>query len=207
MKGGYSICLNEWALDGDIKNELRLLLIISSLCAERGYCFASNKYLADLFKEEEETISRKLRKLVDKNYITIEYTRRGAEIKERKIRLTKISIDDCQKNQSTIDKNVKENITSINNININKREINKEKFQPPTLEEVNAYVKEKNLNVNGKKFYDYFTEGNWIDAKGQKVKNWKQKILTWNSYGSNKQPKEGTAERPYLQDLNKFYAN
>lgn len=204
MKGGYSICLNEWALDGDIKNELRLLLIISSLCAERGYCFASNKYLADLFKEEEETISRKLRKLVDKKYITIEYTRRGAEIKDRKIRLTKISIDDCRKNQSTIDENVKENNTSINNISINKKEIiERKRFVPPTLEEIEKYIKEKELKVEPKQFYEYFTEMNWIDSRGNKVKNWKGKLLTWNGYKKEKKTFEERikeAEEAFLNE-------
>ena len=48
MKNGYAICFNEWVLDNSIKNELRLLLIISSLCAEKGYCYASNEYLANI---------------------------------------------------------------------------------------------------------------------------------------------------------------
>ena len=30
-----------------------------------------------------------------------------------------------------------------------------------------------------KKFYDYFTAGEWVDSKGNKVINWKQKFLTW----------------------------
>lgn len=56
------------------------------------------------------------------------------------------------------------------------------KFVPPTLEEVTQYVNDKKLSVDPKQFYDYFTEGNWVDAKGNKVKNWKQKLLTWNKY-------------------------
>lgn len=63
MQEGYSICFNEWALDKEIKNELGLLLIISSLCAEKGYCFASNKYLSQLFDVPEQTISRKIKLL------------------------------------------------------------------------------------------------------------------------------------------------
>ncbi len=63
------------------------------------------------------------------------------------------------------------------------------KDNKPTLEEIQEYIKEKNLNVDGKQFYDYFTEGNWIDAKGNKVKNWKQKLLTWNKYQTNVKPK------------------
>ena len=127
MKNGYSICLNEWALDKDIKNELGLLLIISSLCAEKGYCYASNSYFTELFNIPEENISRKIKKLEEKGYITIEYEKIGCQVKKRYIRLTKISIDDCQKYQSTIDENVKENIISNNIININKKEIYKEK--------------------------------------------------------------------------------
>ena len=61
------------------------------------------------------------------------------------------------------------------------------KFIPPTLEEVEAYVAEKNLLVSAKDFLDYFTEMGWIDTNGNKVKSWKGKILTWNKY----QPKEG----------------
>ena len=116
MLQGYSICFNEWALNKDIKSELGLLLIISSLTAEKGYCYASNNYLAKLFNIDEVSISRKLSKLVSKGYINIDYKRRGAEVVNREIRLTKILTDDLQKNQSTINKNVKDNNISSNNI-------------------------------------------------------------------------------------------
>lgn len=119
MKNGYSICLNEWALDKEIKNELGLLLIISSLCAEKGYCFASNKYLADLFDISEVSVSRKIKLLEEKNYITIEYEKRGCEVVKRNIRLTKMLTDDYQNCKSTINKNVKDNNISINNTSIN----------------------------------------------------------------------------------------
>ena len=78
------------------------------------------------------------------------------------------------------------------------------KFVPPTLEEVRAYVKEKGLSVNAKHFHDYFTEGNWIDAKGQKVRNWKQKVLTWNKYQSNDTPKRNAT---FADLLEKEYGN
>ena len=113
MDNGYSICLNEWALNKEIKNELGILLIISSLCAEKGYCYASNKYLAELFKTDEIQISRKIKKLEEKKYITIEYEKRGFEVITRKMRLTKMLMDDKQNCKSTINKNVKENNISI----------------------------------------------------------------------------------------------
>ncbi len=64
-----------------------------------------------------------------------------------------------------------------------KKEIVKKKiFIPPTLEEIKAYIAEKNLSVNPEKFFNYFDVGKWVDSKGNKVKNWKQKLLTWEDY-------------------------
>ena len=64
------------------------------------------------------------------------------------------------------------------------------RFKEPTLEEITDYCKSRNSNVNPKTFYDYFTAGKWIDSKGQPVKNWKQKIITWEKYGVSKKEED-----------------
>ena len=210
MEEGYSMCLNRWALDKDIKDELGLLLIISSLCAEKGYCFASNQYLAQLFDISEVSVSRKIKKLEEKNYITIEYTKRGCEIVDRHIRLTNLITDDYQKCKSTINKNVKENNISNNNISINIKENTKRKdLGKPTLDDIQNYIRDKNLHVNAKEFFEYFEEGNWIDSKGNKVKNWKQKILTWEKFKFNGVSGKSQQERSSYEnvDLNDLYEN
>jgi hypothetical protein len=56
------------------------------------------------------------------------------------------------------------------------------KFVPPTLEEVQAYISEKRLNVDAQKFFDYYDAGSWHDGNGKAVKNWKQKCLTWDKH-------------------------
>ena len=53
-------------------------------------------------------------------------------------------------------------------------------FVPPTLEEVTQYISEKKLSVDPQSFIDYFEAADWHDSKGQPVRNWKQKLLTWN---------------------------
>jgi ribosomal protein L12E/L44/L45/RPP1/RPP2 len=63
----------------------------------------------------------------------------------------------------------------------NKRNVKEKIFIPPTLEEVKAYVAEKNFKVNPKAFFDFFEAGNWVDSKGNKVLNWKQKLITWEN--------------------------
>lgn len=175
MNNGYSICFNEWALDSDIKNELNLLLIISSLTAEKGYCFASNKYFAELFETNETLISRKIKKLEKKKYIIIEYEKKGSQIISRKIRLSKMITVDYLKSKPSIIEKDKDNNISINNTSINK-------YSKPTLEEVEDYCKERNNNVDPKKFYDYYSVNNWVDNKGNKVRNWKQKLITWEKH-------------------------
>ncbi len=63
------------------------------------------------------------------------------------------------------------------------------RFVPPTLEEVKAYAVERGSNVDPQKFFEYFETGNWTDSKGNKVKNWKQKFITWEGERRNT-PKE-----------------
>jgi hypothetical protein len=55
----------------------------------------------------------------------------------------------------------------------------KDPFTPPSFDEVKNYFDAKGYN-NSEKFFEYYNEGRWNDAKGNPVRNWKQKaISTW----------------------------
>lgn len=82
---------------------------------------------------------------------------------------------------TTVTDTVTDTVTVNNNTKTNNKK-DKSKFIPPTLEEVKAYIAVRDLKVDSNSFYEYFTEGNWTDSKGNKVKNWKQKLLTWSNY-------------------------
>ncbi|WP_303104209.1 helix-turn-helix domain-containing protein [uncultured Mitsuokella sp.] len=56
----------------------------------------------------------------------------------------------------------------------------RKKFVPPSLDEVKQYVAEKGLAIDARRFFDFYTEGEWHDGGGKPVKNWKQKALTWD---------------------------
>ncbi len=122
LKNWYAICDNDWLFEKKIKSELQLLLYISSLTAEKGFCFASNSHLSNKLKLHETNISKKIKKLEKLWFINIEYEYRWWEIISRKIRLAKTLTDDIQKHQPTISKNAKDNNTSINN---NSKELKK----------------------------------------------------------------------------------
>ena len=194
---GYSICFNEWALDKDIKNELGLLCIISSLCAKDGYCYATNEFFAGLFDTSVSAISKKIKLLEEKNYIAVEYKKRGCEILERKIYLSKTIFDDCQKLQSTIVKNDKENniIPPDNNIIINNNILSapqrEARFQKPTVEEVEAHIKEKGYDFDAESFVAYYDSNGWMVGK-KPMKNWKAACITWQRNGYSKKEEKQT---------------
>lgn len=94
--------------------------------------------------------------------------------------------DDSDNKQATNNQQTSnKQITTIEEIKkgrkkeISKREV--KKFVPPTLDEVRAYVREKGYDVDPKTVYDYYAEANWHDSKGDPVRNWKQRVITWSS--------------------------
>lgn len=52
-------------------------------------------------------------------------------------------------------------------------------FKKPTREEIEQYIKEKQLNVDGAVFYDYYESNGWYVGKN-KMKNWKASLNNWS---------------------------
>ena len=78
-----------------------------------------------------------------------------------------------------------ENQVQYNNNKLNNNNKNiYNKFKKPTIEEIEQYCKERNNNINAKTFYDYYEINGWKDREGKQIKNWKQKLITWE--GRNK---------------------
>lgn len=72
--------------------------------------------------------------------------------------------------------NVKGNVKGNGNVTQEKKYTKKE-FTPPTLEEVKSWFVENGSTAEaGAKAWQYYTDGNWNDSKGQPVKNWRQKM-------------------------------
>lgn len=199
MKGGYAICLNEWALDQEIKNELGLLLIISSLTAEKGFCYASNQYFADRFDTNVDRISKRIKRLETKGYINIKYEKRGSEIISREIRLSKMTFDQRQNCLSTKDKNVEENNTSKNTTSINNKEINKEKPKYGTYN--NVVLSDKDMETLKKEFPKDWQErinnlSEYCESTGKKYKNHLATIRNW----ANRDKRKKKDEAPHYEE-------
>ena len=127
----YAIIPAEIRYDNDLTpNEKILYGEITALTNQKGECWATNSYFSNLYKVKIQSVSRWLRHLKERKYIDIDilYKENTKEIEKR---IIKISGTPLNKNVKTypqnsnegINKNVKENNTSINNI----KEIYKEK--------------------------------------------------------------------------------
>ena len=158
----------------------------------------SLQYLADWTCSTKRGVLKTLNKLVEKGFIyKYEYLKNGVKFVEywvTEFRGGELSstggseLSSIGGGELSSPNNIENN--NINN-NIDKKEnIEKKKFAPPTLEEVQDYVRERNSVVDAKHFYDYFSVGNWKDSKGNPVKNWKQKLITWEKFAKDEEKHE-----------------
>lgn len=64
----------------------------------------------------------------------------------------------------------------------------RQSFSPPNILEVIEYFNEKGYTEEaGKKAFEFYAIGDWKDSRGNKVKNWKQKMLSVWFKPENKQ--------------------
>ena len=85
--GYYSVIPATVLYNKELKaNEKLLYAIITSLACKEGYCFASNKYLAEKLDVNPKTISSWISDLKNKNFIVVELIRNeNNQIVQRKI--------------------------------------------------------------------------------------------------------------------------
>ena len=126
--GYYSVIPATVLYDKELKaNEKLLYAIITSLVCKKGYCFASNKYLAEKLDVNSKTVSSWISDLRDKGFIIVELIRN----ENNQIIQRKIYINDSpyplnngyqyqSKNGQAIHQNVEDNNIRNNIINNNK---------------------------------------------------------------------------------------
>lgn len=116
---------------------------VTALCNEKGYCWARNKYFADLYEVSDRTIRNWISQLIEYGYLKseIKYVDGSKEIEYRLLYLPESAPPisggpeknfrgGAEKNfRGGTEKNFRDNNTSINNTNINK-ESKKENYPP-----------------------------------------------------------------------------
>lgn len=196
---GWGILPRKVALDNTISLFARLLYSeLSSLCAERGYCWASNKYLAGKFKVSDKTVSRAITEL--EKYIVIRNRtsqKRTIWVHTLNSKPRKLNIDKPVQNidkpvqqpgqicLGNLDKNVQHN-----NINNNKNKNNKLNIE--NTPQIKKFSKRDDITEivveELSQKYDcpasfvwscWDSACNWMDANGKTKKNYKAFLDNW----------------------------
>lgn len=173
-KGYYAILPANIRYDKSITPNAKLLYAeITALTNDKGYCWATNGYFAELYSVSKQSISAWLSNLKEKGYISIDYKREAetSKIEKRLIYLTtpnqenlntpsrkleppikKTLIPPSRKLDAPHQENLKENNT-INNTFNNKINSSTEAEQHPKIELVKEIIKYLNEKTN--KNYTY----------------------------------------------------
>ena len=75
----------------------------------------------------------------------------------------------------------------------------RKRFSPPTIEEVSAYCMERNNGIDPQHFIDYYAARGWELKPGQKVKDFRACIRTWEQRGKNVVPIRTVSAQQYEQ--------
>ena len=143
-------------------NEKLLFGEIYALSQKNGYCYATNRYFAELYNVENETISRWINRLKKFGYIESNITQNEDKsidkrviipiVKKINTVLTETSTPSCENNQPPIDEKVKENNTRKNNT--------RENIYNAEIEEIINYMNQdvlKESNIYGTITFSYKT--------------------------------------------------
>jgi len=135
LEQGYGIMPNKILFDKDISSTSKLVYVLmSSLSAEKGYCWANNKYFADKLSISERQVSRSIKELG--KYIHIQ----NGKNDKRQLWLDKNVYVPRQKCRSSLDKNVYHNNIKNNITNNVEKEINRRYGYKPSVLPANVIL-------------------------------------------------------------------
>ena len=197
----YAVLPAQVLLSKELTDKQKLLIaLISNLSNERGYCFASNKYLGDCLDCSESTIKDHLKKLEDMTILgRIIKLKENGDFEYRSL-VINIEIPRPEKTTTSAEKSAYPSARKLahNNIVINNKDIidnklytDNKKFVKPTPKEVNDYAKEIDFKLDGEYFCDWNEARGWLVSKNP-MKDWKAAIRTWKRNAKNFEPNTPT---------------
>ena len=159
QKAYYAIIPANVRYDKDLVPNAKLLYgEITALCNEKGYCWATNQYFAELYNVSDRTIKNWISQLVDKGYIqrSVKYREGTKEIEQRKLfigsenNFTTLGnyVPDPKENNFTTpsEKKFPVNNTSINNTFNNTNEYKEKNIKKESVNSViSEYTENKEL--------------------------------------------------------------
>ena len=183
----------------DITPNAKLLYAeITALLQMNGVCFASNQYFSKLYNKNKVTISRWISELKRNGFIKISFTYKEGS-KEIANRYIQICYEGISKNDKEVLTKMLKNNNTINNNNTTYSN-KKGRFKKPTLDEVKNYCILRKNNIDAEAFIAFYESKGWM-VGSNKMKNWKQAIVTWEKR-ETKKPTKSKIHQHLQKNLN-----
>lgn len=225
QKAYYAIIPANVRYDKDLAPNAKLLYgEITALCNEKGYCWASNQYFADLYHSSISTVQKWVSALVKKGYINLElvYKEGTKQILQRKLYITpglniyttshKNLYDPGVKNYMTPGVNIcVENNKDINNTFKNKKDVYTHKHKYGEYQHVLLTDKEHThlVELYGSSLDEHIKIlDEYIETSGKNYKNHSLVLQKWVHDEWEKRNKNNPVKldsKFYAQESNQSY--
>ena len=223
-KSYYAIIPAEVRYDEELPPNAKLLYgEITSLCNEKGYCWATNQYFADLYHCSISAVKKWISALVKKGYISLEliYKEGTKQVLQRKLYINpsvnfyttsyKNVYDPSVENYTTPSiKNYTDNNKVINTKINNKLEVSKHKYG----EYSHVLLTDKEHTHLIELYGDSLDEhikilDEYIETSGKKYKNHSLVIQKWvhDEWMKRNKDKPKLDSKFYVQESNQSYAD
>jgi len=168
------LCSMYWSRLGDVPLKLALQKLcagnataLNSLCDEKiievldGNIFI--KFLSEQLNEFEDTSKQNSKNAKDG------WEKRRKQKEESERNATALN-SQCENDA------IREEEIRVDEIKEEKKRVVKKFIPPPQIEVIEYFVENGYSKELAEKAFKYYETGNWCDGKGNKVKNWKQKM-------------------------------
>lgn len=227
QKAYYAIIPAEVRYDKDLPPNAKLLYgEITALCNEKGYCWASNQYFADLYHSSISAVQKWVSALVKKGYINLElvYKEGTKQILQRKLYITPGVNIYTTSHKNLYDPGVKkymtpgvnicvENNKDINNTFNNKKDVYTHKHKYGEYQHVLLTDKEHThlVELYGSSLDEHIKIlDEYIETSGKKYKNHSLVLQKWVHDEWTKRNKNNPVKldsKFYAQESNQSYAD
>ena len=165
--------------------ELTTFAIIYSFSQDGVSWFSGSlSYIADFIGVSKQTVITNLKKLIDKGFVVKrERLVNNVQMNDYKVDLEVVKKFDYQsKNLNGVVKKfdpiyIRDNYSDIDKESMERKA---QRFVPPTLDDIQSYITEKNLCVSAERFYSYYESNGWRVGKNS-MKSWKAALHSWNA--------------------------
>lgn len=196
---GFGIIPNSVLYNNELTDKQKLLFCtISSLCAEKGYCRATNEYIGWMLNADKSTISRNISALQEKWFISIEIESNY----QRKITLGKNAQGDMQKcvggdTQKWVDINTSSKSIKEKEISELKQKLEVEYQLPPKVVELSiifdnykAWKKIRKFDKGQLTRWVNKLKKDWLECEEWMIATLEKSIASWYQWTTPIKPRE-----------------